>query len=255
MNIFLILAFLFFIGSLAGWCLEVLYRRFFSTANPARKWINPGFLTGPYLPLYGFGLCAVFLLAHINVSFIGNKIIEKIVLFILMALAVTIIEYIAGIIFIRRMKIKLWDYDDEWGNIKGVICPKYSFYWAILSAIYYFVIHPHILNSLYWLSNHLSFSFVMGFFYGVFVLDCWYSMNMMSRIKKFAEEYDIIVKYEMLKETIRQKNEERMEKRKFVFAFRSDSLSFTEHLKNYMEKEQGKFVEAKKNIQDKIMNK
>ena len=27
------------------------FRRFFSI----RKWINPGFLNGPYLPMYGFG--------------------------------------------------------------------------------------------------------------------------------------------------------------------------------------------------------
>lgn len=255
MNIFLVLAFLFFMGSTIGWCLELLYRRFFSDANPERKWINPGFLTGPYLPLYGFSLCALFLLAHINVSFIENGLMRKIVLFILMALVVTVMEYIAGLIFIKRMNIKLWDYDNEWGNIKGIICPKYSFYWVVLSAIYYFAIHPHILKSLYWLSRHLAFSFVMGFFYGVFSLDLWYSMNMMARIKEFAKENDIIIRYENLKETIRQKNEELKERRKFVFAFRSDSLSFTEHLKNYFEKEQERFEEAKKNIQNKMKNK
>ena len=61
MNNFLILAFLFFIGCFLGWGLEVLYRRF-SPANVSRRWINPGFLVGPYLPLYGFGLCALYLL-------------------------------------------------------------------------------------------------------------------------------------------------------------------------------------------------
>ena len=56
MNIFLTLAFLFFIGATLGWVLELLFRRFFSSANPERKWINPGFCVGPYLPLYGCGL-------------------------------------------------------------------------------------------------------------------------------------------------------------------------------------------------------
>lgn len=54
MSLFLTIAFLFFIGSMAGWGIEVVFRRFFSSANPERKWINPGFLSGPYLPLYGF---------------------------------------------------------------------------------------------------------------------------------------------------------------------------------------------------------
>ena len=53
MNLFLTLAFLFFIGAITGWVIEVLFRRFLSSANPERKWINPGFCTGPYLPLYG----------------------------------------------------------------------------------------------------------------------------------------------------------------------------------------------------------
>ncbi len=252
MNIFLVLGFLFFIGSLFGWCLEVIFRRFFSAANPERKWINPGFLTGPYLPLYGFSLCALYFLAHIDVSFIENVVLQKVALFILMALVVTLIEYIAGLIFVRHMKIKLWDYDKEWGNIKGIICPKYALFWAILSSIYYFFIHPNILKSTFWLSEHLAFSFVMGFFYGVFVLDFWYSMNMMSRIKKFALENNIVVRYEMLKETIRAKNAESKEKRRFVFAFRSENIPFAESLKNYFEKEEEKLIETKKNMQDKF---
>ena len=51
MTIFLMIAFLFFIGALLGWGLEVIYRRFKKT-NIDREWINPGFLVGPYLPLY-----------------------------------------------------------------------------------------------------------------------------------------------------------------------------------------------------------
>ena len=56
MNIFLSLAFLFFVGSTFGWVLEVFFRRFFSSNNPERKWIDPGFCVGPDLPLYGSGL-------------------------------------------------------------------------------------------------------------------------------------------------------------------------------------------------------
>ena len=52
MNIILVLAFLFYIGSIAGWVLELFFRKIVCSEH---KWINPGFLTGPYLPLYGFG--------------------------------------------------------------------------------------------------------------------------------------------------------------------------------------------------------
>ncbi len=247
-NIFMILAFLFFVGSLAGWVLEVFYRRFFSAANPNRKWINPGFLTGPYLPLYGFSLCALYLLAHIKVGYIQDEFWRKIVLFIIMAIVVTIIEFIAGLIFIRRMKIKLWDYDNQWGNIMGIICPKYTFFWAILSAIYYFLIHPYMLSGIVWLERNLQFSFILGFFYGVFVLDVWYSMNMLSRIKKFADNNGIVVRYEYLKASIRAKSDELKEKSSFVFAFASNTVSLAENLKIYLEKEQERFEKMKENI-------
>ena len=48
-QVFLIVLYLFFFGGVGGWVLELLFRRFFSGANPERKWLNPGFLFGPCL--------------------------------------------------------------------------------------------------------------------------------------------------------------------------------------------------------------
>ena len=61
MNILLIFACLFAVGSFLGWGLEVLFRGCVS-----KKWINPGFLTGPYLPIYGFSLCVLYLLTMLE---------------------------------------------------------------------------------------------------------------------------------------------------------------------------------------------
>ena len=79
MNMFLTLAYLFFIGSTLGWVAELLYRRFLSGANPERKWINPGFCVGPYVPLYGSGLCILYLLAsNRNRVYSRDTLLEKI---------------------------------------------------------------------------------------------------------------------------------------------------------------------------------
>ena len=96
MNKALVLLFLFFIGSLIGWVIELFFRRFCSpNGRTTKKWVNPGFLVGPYLPLYGSGLCVLYMLASINLSFLDeHPIIEKIVLFVFMAIAMTVIEYI-----------------------------------------------------------------------------------------------------------------------------------------------------------------
>ncbi|MGN0165767.1 MAG: putative ABC transporter permease [Lachnospiraceae bacterium] len=248
MNFFLILAFLFFAGSLIGWGLEVIYRRFFSDCNPEKKWINPGFLVGPYLPLYGFSLVSLFLLSYIPVDFIHNRIWQKIILFIIMAVVVTIIEYVAGLIFIKGMNIKLWDYSNEWLNIKGIICPKYSCFWMILSAIYYFLIHPYILNALTWLAGHLAFSFVIGFFYGVFVIDLCYSMQIATKIRKFAKDNQIEVRIEELKRNIRKINDEYKIKASFIFAIKSEERQLIDSLKDYMKREQEKYSVLKDTI-------
>lgn len=234
MEFFLVLTFLFFIGSLIGWSLEVFWRRFFSKNNPDRKWINPGFLTGPYLPLYGLSLCVLFTLSFINVSFVKEIFIQKVLLFVLMAMCITLMEYVAGIIFIKGMKIKLWDYSNCWGNIKGIICPQYSFYWIILSAVYYFFIHPQVLEWLYWFTNHLAFCLVIGFFYGVFTMDVCYTFKLSAKIREFAEERQIEVRYENLKALIQKKNEELKEKRHFLFSFHTGKFNFVDVLREVL---------------------
>ena len=180
----LVILFLFFIGCIMGWCIEVIFRKFFSKSNPSHKWINPGFLIGPYLPLYGSGLVVLYLLSLIHIDAVdAHPVLQKVLVVLIMAIAMTVVEYIAGRIFIIGMNIKLWDYSDEWGNIQGIICPLFSFFWGVIAALYYFFLHPHILNAVYWLADHLTFSFFIGFFYGVFVIDCVVSFNLMNKVK------------------------------------------------------------------------
>lgn len=236
MSMFLVITFLFFVGSIIGWIIELFWRKFFSKNNVQRKWINPGFLIGPYLPLYGFSLCLLFILSYIDISFIKNLVLEKICLFVVMSFFITLVEYIAGLIFIKGMKIKLWDYSSCFGNIQGIICPQYSFYWILLSAFYYFLIHPKILDWLFWFTNHITFSFVIGFFYGIFFVDVFYSFKLLSKIREFAKEHEIVVKIENLKQEIALLNDELKIKSHFLFSLKSGRKTLNETLKLFIEK-------------------
>lgn len=231
MSLFLILAFLFSVGATAGWFLELFYRRFFSDANPERKWINPGFCTGPYVPLYGFGLCILYLIASIEMIFPG---IHKAVLFLIMAVSMTAIEYLAGIMLLKFYHIRLWDYTHEWGNINGLICPRFSLAWALLGAAYYFLVHPHVLGALNWLSSNLAFSFVIGLFFGVFLVDLAHSTQIVAKLRAYAVEHDVIVRYELVKLHIRQHQESVKAKYHFFLPFHSDK-PLKDHLKDMHE--------------------
>lgn len=235
MGMFLTLAFLFFIGSVSGWILELFFRRFFSGVKTEKKWINPGFCTGPYLPLYGCGVCLLYLIASLEkYNFIENSVLNKTVLFLIMAVTMTLIEYIAGICSLKFSNVRLWDYSDEWGNIQGIICPKFSFFWAVLGAVYYFFIHPHILEALRWLSNNLAFSFVIGLFFGIFILDAAHSAQLLIKFKKFADENKVVVRYEAIKEHIFKLYKENRNKYHFFRPFHSE-IPISEHLKNMKE--------------------
>ncbi len=239
-NEILVLSFIFAVGSMGGWFGEVLYRRFITDTNPERKWINPGFLQGPYLPLYGLSLTVLYLLAGIPVDFIEKEWAKRLFLFFLMALVITAIEYVGGLIFIKGMNIQLWDYTNDWGNIQGIICPKYSLYWMGLSAIYYFLVHGKVINMIYWLAMHQTFCFFVGFFYGIFAIDLFVSLKIGVKIRDFARENQILVRYEDFKEKVVRTNENIKLRVSFMFPFMLVRKSMAETFKEY--------VEATKNV-------
>ena len=219
MNVFLGLAFLFFIGSVLGW---------FSSANPERKWINPGFLVGPYLPMYGTGLCVLYLLASLQ-----NHGVNRWVLLVLMAAGMTVLEYLVGLWLLKVMKVRLWDYSKQPGNLQGLICPKFSLAWGLLSAAYLFLVHPHVLAALQWLKDNLAFSFVVGMFFGFILVDYAYSSHLMLKIKRFAQDNDVVVRYESIKSYLSNLRAQRG-KRHFFLSLHTEQ-PLPERLRQYYE--------------------
>ena len=128
MSLFLAFCFLFFIGSLVGWVLELLYAKL-----TMKKIINPGFFVGPWVPIYGFGLCVVTFIYIVVTKYDINPFLS----IVIMGICLTLIELIAGLIF-KKMDVRLWDYSDRWGNYKGIICPFFSIIWLVGSFIYYY---------------------------------------------------------------------------------------------------------------------
>lgn len=216
--------FLFYIGCTTGWIIELIFRRIVH-----KTWVNPGFLVGPYLPIYGFGVCS---LTGIYFLFF-QKNLPSILVILLMGLTMTLIEFIGGLSFVNK-PVKLWDYSDRWGNYKGIICPLFSFIWTIIAALYYYLIAPYILNLLNWFSHHLLFSFVLGFFSGVFIIDYIYSTQLLSKIKKYAKENKIDVRLEELKEQIKEK-----QKKSFLFPIKN-TLDLKEYIHKYKKIEKKK---------------
>ena len=192
-QIFLDIVFLFFFGACAGWVLELVFRKFFSGSNPEHKWLNPGFLFGPCVPLYGIGTVVLFGMSLIENAVFGafsGSVGYYFVMFFIMALVMTAIEYVVGLLSIHVMGIRLWDYSHCWGNIQGIICPLFTFFWGVLSLAYYFLLYPRLRKLVEWFVAHPLSSFVVGVCFGIFLIDLCFSVHLGAVVQKKAAQID-----------------------------------------------------------------
>ena len=222
MSLFLIFVFLFYVGSSVGWVLELFYRRF-----EHKKWVNPGFLVGPYLPIYGLGLVIVTAL-HV---FLARYNLNPLITIGLMGLCMTLLELITGLYFLK-LKVRLWDYTGYFLNFKGVICLHMTLIWTGLAALYYYFLADYVMIALSWFSSHLSFSYVLGIFTGVIVIDFAYSSKLYKKIRKYAKNNNVVIMYENLKLHIRNFQETAKEKYSFLLPFRQ-TRNLLEYLVGY----------------------
>ena len=56
------------------------------------------------------------------------------------AAGVSALELAVGTVCRRILRTAVWDYADEWGNVAGLVCPKYTAYWFFLCAWVIFVL-------------------------------------------------------------------------------------------------------------------
>ncbi|HBF68408.1 MAG TPA: hypothetical protein DDW20_03705 [Firmicutes bacterium] len=205
MEVFVTLITLFVVGSVTGYLIELLWRRFVSQHH----WVNPGFLVGPYLPIYGFGTIALYGINFLVdlIPFPDDLLWLKIVSSILIVgIALTLIEFIAGLIFIKGLKIKLWDYSNSKGNIMGIICPLYSLFWLVIGAAYYFLINKPLTDLVNFLASYPIYYFFVGIVLGMILVDFAYSIHLASKLSKFAKENKVIVSFDKFKEYAKEKN-------------------------------------------------
>ena len=105
-----VLFLLFLIYSVIGWIIESALKSF-----QFKRFINRGFLIGPYLPIYGSGAILITILFN---SFSNNII----VFFIIILIICSILEYTTSYLMEKLFKARWWDYSNRILNINGRIC-------------------------------------------------------------------------------------------------------------------------------------
>lgn len=115
--------FIFFIYSFFGWIWETSFK-----SIQKRKFINRGFLNGPWLPIYGFGaLIILFVTLPVQDNFV--------LVFLFGAIVASIFEFLVGYGMEKLFHARYWDYSHLPLNIKGYIALPISLVWGLFSLI------------------------------------------------------------------------------------------------------------------------
>lgn len=214
--------FLFCLCATAGWVIEVVYR-----AMRHHKVVNPGFLKGPCLPIYGMGGSVLYFLSGLSLSGVPYEWLRVTVILVTAIIVMTLIELAGGLISLKVYHVRLWDYSGEWMNFKGVICPKFSFFWGVICAAYYFLLYPPLHDLAGRLFDLPWMLLLLGMYLGVFFVDLEHSLRLLARVRAYALEVRTRVSFDQLKA-------EAKEYFKTYLGRRHGSLDFHRMINRYM---------------------
>jgi len=201
LNSYLIDITLFFLFySFMGWILETIFASII-----AKRFINRGFLSGPFCPIYGFGAILIIQSATvIDGIFLKVTTLYSLITKIIFAIILTtLLEYFTGAILEKIFKCRWWDYSNEFLNIKGRVCLKYSVLWGTLAYVLIEVIHP--ISSQVVVQLTLTAKYILSLFMiSYFMYDAIKSVNEILNLKRMIfthhqnpveQFFDKIVKY------------------------------------------------------------
>lgn len=159
-----------------GWWVESSYR-----SVREGKLVNSGFLSGPFIPIYGFG--GVLLMSLTKIVDVFPYPLSWIVLLA----SPTVLEYIASLILEKSFSMRLWDYSHYPFNFHGRICFLYSLFWAGLSYLGITVLQPLLLAWIGQLPIERGY-FIAGALSMYFFMDTWASVKTLVNFKDFTRE-------------------------------------------------------------------
>jgi uncharacterized membrane protein len=125
--------FLFFLFNTIGWVLESTIESLYH-----KRLINRGFLTGPYIQIYGVG--------GVMLAIIGIYVrpYTPFAVFFAGVIAATGLEYLIGGILERVFKKQFWDYSMLKFTYKNRISLLSSLFWGVLSLFMTYILYGFI---------------------------------------------------------------------------------------------------------------
>lgn len=167
---------LFFIVSILGWLIEIILKLI-----NKHKFINRGFLIGPYCPIYGSGtiLITFFLWKYNNDIF---------VLFVMSTLICSILEYLASYMMEKMFNARWWDYSQYKYNLNGRICLVNSLLFGLGGTILMIFIVPTLINIINLISINTQ-NIIIAILLFIYVVDNVVSFGVIIKLRDLRYKY------------------------------------------------------------------
>lgn len=166
---------LFLAYSFIGWAMEVVGKLI-----TLRKFINRGFLIGPYCPIYGCGA--------ILITFLLKRYIDdQITLFIMAILVCGILEYLTSYFMEKIYHARWWDYSQRRFNINGRVCLNTIIPFGLLGMFIMYVSNPFLIGKIEKLPD-LALNILFWATLLIFIVDNIVSTKVISYVGKTTKE-------------------------------------------------------------------
>jgi uncharacterized membrane protein len=191
--------------------------------------INRGFMKGPWLPLYGTGaICVLF----VTLPFQSNWIL----VYLVGALAATILEYIVGALMVRLFKVRYWDYSYRKIQLNGHICLVSTIAWGFLSLLMVYVVHEPVAKFILNLNN--DFVSVVTFLITIAMV-----FDFANAFRQAMDLRALIIQAEQIRENLHERLELQAE---LVKASTEEKLTIINARRDYMMQYYGDQLRDKK---------
>ena len=217
----------FFLYSILGYAVEVAV-----VSIHKKKLLNRGFLFGPWLPIYGFGVVFVILSAGFTK---GNTALT----FFVSMVVCSVLEYITSWAMEKMFGIKWWDYSkSDKFNLHGRICLRNCLLFGLGGCLVIYKMQPFAEKIIAWLGE--ASGVVAGILLGLIILDAVASFYAVEKVKRSGG----------LKKTVGDQTNEVKRLARLAIA---DLVSRGEKMKQKIKENNEKFREmTRKNIEKQI---
>lgn len=151
------LGLLFYFCNILGYLYELLLHFIYNGS-----FFSHGILYGPWLPIYGSGSLLI-----MSIYKYKNK---PILIFLLSFFITGLLEYLSGLVLLKILNIRLWDYTGMFLNISGHVCFLSALCFGLGGLLITYVIYPFI-EKIYLRIKDKYLKFILSSISFIFLID------------------------------------------------------------------------------------